>query len=295
MLLATIGMAPCLSVAASEEATASSASAKESGILFRAWRGDSTVFLYGTVHVGAESFYPLSPRVLRPLRQAQALLVEVDLLATDLPETFRRYGTLPADAAPLAIAESDARLVDPLLREARIDPAFARRFKPDVLAGTLGALSAAELGFTTPYAVDSFLLGFARAGGVRVIELEGLKMQLTMNDALPAPRRQAILDDTLTALASGRSTRAAARLVAAWRQHDIDLLTSSDEHGTPADQQQAFLDQMAMRNAAMSRRISALGAEHQHVFAAVGVLHLPGREGLPRLLELDGYRVVRLM
>lgn len=267
----------------------------DGGFLFRAERTDSTVFLYGTIHVGADSFYPLSPRILRPLRQAQALLVEVDLLSPNLPQLFRQHGMLPESANPLSIAAADAARIDPLLRAAQIDPTFARRFKPDVLAMTLSALSASGLGFSTNYSVDSFLLGFARTAGIRVVELEGLAKQLTMNDSLPSSQRQAMLDDALTGLASGRSARSVARIVRAWQTHNLDLLDLNNDDDSPKELHQAFVEQMAARNATMSERIATLGAEYPHLFAAVGVMHLSGPEGIPRILGHQGYRVVRLM
>lgn len=285
--------------AASAASSASPPAGSDGGILYRAERAGATVFVYGTVHVGKASFYPLSPPVLRALRRAQVLLVEVDLLAPDLPQQFRRHGLLPETAPALQIATVDAERIDPMLRAAQIDPTFARRFKPDVLAATLGALSARELGLSTGYSVESFLLGFARAIGIAVVELEGLAAQLSMNDGLSELDRLAILTDALRALADGSALRTVARIVQAWQQHDLDLLaapqTPSSAPASATAVGSRFLHQTSERNAAITERILAQTSSYQRLFAAVGVLHLPGATGVPGRLEQHGFRLTRLL
>ncbi|MDA7417345.1 TraB/GumN family protein [Xenophilus arseniciresistens] len=293
MLLA-LALAPWLKALATPAETPPQAG--EGGLLYRAVRGESTVFLYGTIHVGSASFYPLSPRVLRPLRRAEVLVVEVDLLAPDLASAFRQHGTLPADAPSLSIAEADAQRIDPMLRAAQIDPAFARRFKPEVLAMTLVGLAAAPLGLSTAYGVDYFLLGFARAAGIPVVELEGFAMQMTMNDTLPEAQRQAMLSEALEDLASGHSTRVVSRVVRGWQEHDLSLLDPEADPSRSPELHKIFVKQMAERNEAMAQRIGALsGGQYQRLFVAVGALHLVGPQALPALLERQGYRVARLM
>lgn len=278
---------------------APAAAGSDGGLLFRAERAEATVFVYGTVHMGAASFYPLSPPVLSALRRSQALLVEVDVLAADLPQQFRRHGLLPDGAPSLAFTEADAARIDPMLRAAQIDPVLARRFKPDVLAATLVALSARELGLSTAYSVESFLLGFAGALGIAVIELEGLAAQLCLNDDLPESERRNMLGDVLRALTNGGSQRSVARIIKAWQQHDLGLLEATldpaERGDTSAALHEQFTRQMVTRNAAMVGRIVALGATHQRLFTAVGVLHLPGAQGLPQLLERQGFRITRLL
>jgi hypothetical protein len=49
------------------------------------------------------------------------------------------------------------------------------------------------------------------------------------------------------------------------------------------------------RNAPMAERIDALHTEGKRVLAAVGALHMTGKQGLPKLLAARGYAVQRLV
>ena len=264
------------------------------GILFRATRGDATVLVYGILHVGEESFYPLRPVILQPLRRSQALLVEVDVLAADLPAQFRRYGLLPEGAAPARIEAAHRVRVDQALRSAGIDPAFAARFKSDVLAAMLALASARQLGLTSEYSVDSFVIGFARALDIPVVEMEGLQRQLTLNDGVPAQDLQGSLDEGVQALASGATVRTMARMVRAWRGNDLDLLSRLYTDANAGSTRERQRRQMAQRNEAMADFIAGRAAQVRRQFVAVGVFHLVEPASLQSRLAQRGFAVERV-
>ena len=49
------------------------------GTLYRIVHDGHTAYLFGTIHVGQASFYPLEPVVLRALAQSGKLAVELDI------------------------------------------------------------------------------------------------------------------------------------------------------------------------------------------------------------------------
>jgi uncharacterized protein len=71
-------------------------------------------------------------------------------------------------------------------------------------------------------------------------------------------------------------------LVQAWS--DGDLATLGNYEG---------LDRMA-RNQGMAEAVDRLHQQGKRVFAAVGILHMTGDQGLPKRLEKLGYAVERV-
>src|SRR5450830_1464755 len=54
------------------------AGSAQHGALFKIQDAHHTIYLFGTIHVGAENFYPLAPRVMQALEQAPAIALEID-------------------------------------------------------------------------------------------------------------------------------------------------------------------------------------------------------------------------
>ena len=220
--------------------------------------------------------------------------MEVDVLSRDLPAQFRRYGLLPEGSSPAPIDPQYRDAVEAALHQLKIDPEFASRFKPDVLAATLGIASARRLGLTPDYSVESFLIGFARALAIPVVELEGLQAQLTLNDKLQTQERQQILDQAVKAMVSGESLQSVRRAVRAWRQHDLDALSALDNPPEQRAAHEQLANQIGTRNEAMAEAITARLTPRSRLFVAVGIFHFVGQKSLQAMLQQRGFRVERV-
>ena len=64
------------------------------GALFKVRQGANTLYLFGTIHVGAKDFYPLEPRLAAVLKQAPVLALEIDPLGDQqqLQAAVQRHG-----------------------------------------------------------------------------------------------------------------------------------------------------------------------------------------------------------
>jgi uncharacterized protein YbaP (TraB family) len=64
------------------------------GALFKVQQSGRTLYLFGTIHVGAADFYPLEPQLAQLLEQAPVLALEIDPLGDQqaLAKAVQRYG-----------------------------------------------------------------------------------------------------------------------------------------------------------------------------------------------------------
>lgn len=122
--------------------------------------------------------------------------------------------------------------------------------------------------------------------------LEGARQQLSIFDSLPEEDQI----DLLTAVIQDSDTDAKAeyrKLVEMWLFGDMDRLAEENTRGILADPElRAAL--LIDRNRDWLEKIEGWMPEKGPMLIAVGAAHLAGEDGLPALLQSEGYRVSRI-
>ena len=125
--------------------------------------GNRHFHLIGSIHMGSHDMAPLPTRLLKKLKNADALIVEADVSTSDTPFANSLFSTQPLWQ----------------------------------IAMVLQATQAQKLGLRAEYGIDYQLLQAAKQQHKPVIELEGAENQIAMLLQLP-DKGLALLDDTLT-------------------------------------------------------------------------------------------------
>jgi uncharacterized protein YbaP (TraB family) len=272
------------------------AAAAERGALFKVSGKGHTMVLFGTMHVGLPEFYPLEPRIAQALADAPTLALEVDpgLPPAAIARVMREYGmAAPGSSVPPALR---ARL-ERALGQAGIDPAAVAPLKPWLVAMLLGVHEFALLGYRADLAIDAHLAAQARAGKTKVIELESAATQLALFSGLSDADQLRYLDDSITLMESGRQRAEVRQIVDAWRTADqaaLDAIAArveADQTFSGRFMQKVLLDG---RNGAMADKLMLLLEREDKVVAAIGVLHLLGKNSVPALMRARGVTVERV-
>jgi uncharacterized protein YbaP (TraB family) len=270
------------------------------GALFLVTANGHTMHLFGTMHVGLPQFYPLEPRLMEALDKASTLALELD---PDQPPAtmlaaLRAHGMAPAGAASWsALAPARRARLEQLVRQAGLDPAIASTFKPALLAAMLSLSEFEKIGYQAALAADRFLAQRARAAQVRIMELESIDAQLALLDRMPVEQQWRFLDETTGAIESGAQQDEARKVVDAWGsadQQQLDALSERiavDNSLSGRFTREVLLDG---RNDALADKMALLLANEDNTVAAVGVLHLLGKHGVPALLRARGIKVERV-
>ena len=90
------------------------------GALFKVQDKNNTLYLFGTIHVGAPDFYPLEPTVTRALHEAGAVALEIDPAGDPrmAARAVMKYGMdAPGSTAPADCRQTLAPRVSPLLQK----------------------------------------------------------------------------------------------------------------------------------------------------------------------------------
>ncbi len=282
------------------------------GILWQARKGDARITLVGTFHFDLPGHKALVDRLTPAIAAADALLVELG----------------PEEEATLKAAMlADPKLVmdptGPTLPE-RLDPkdwdavaaAMTERGIPAVIASRMRPWYVAMMMGTSPCmmaqmaqdgkvnGLDWQLMDAAQAAGVPVRALEPWDTVLKMFGGL-TPAEE--IDMIVYALPAARyADDYAATMADAYERGDVwpiwefgrvDAYRHSGLSRAEVDRMTAEAQVMLMddRNAnwmaPLTAAADAAAARGKGVVAAFGALHLPGENGVLRLLERDGWTI----
>ncbi|WP_296510296.1 TraB/GumN family protein [Rhodoferax sp.] len=273
---------------------ASQAQARDRGFLWRVTKDGHSSYLYGTLHVGRETWLAAGPAMAAALQDATTLALELNPLDAD---NVRRMGAALAQAPVRPLAPGQRQRLERQL-QAQCLPIQAVGLSPAelLLSGVALALARRD-GLDAQFGSETFLALFAQQRGMPVVSLETVELQLQALLSPDAAEARQMLEDGLRELEAGTARQSLLELVSMWEHGDQQRLDTYEQWCeclvTPSEklQMQRLLDQ---RNPAMAHQIDALHRSGQRVFAAVGSLHMSGDRGLPAVLGRMGYRVQRL-
>ncbi|MDX8122704.1 TraB/GumN family protein [Janthinobacterium sp. GMG2] len=274
--------------------------AQKRGALFKVQDASHTLYLFGTIHVGAPDFYPLEPTVTQALNGAGALALEIDPGADPRKavSAVLKYGMeAPGSKVPPDCRQTLAPRLAPLLQKYGIAPAAVAPMKPWMLASVLAIGEFSTLGYRSDLAVDSYLSQQAKARKIPVVELESMEGQMALFGAMSPLDQCRFLEDGVASIEEQEQSQEAREIADAWRNADA---AAFDKLAAKAATDPSFAAQFVQkvlldgRNPALADGIANLLAREKSSLAAIGVLHLVGDKSVPDLLRKRGLKVERV-
>jgi uncharacterized protein YbaP (TraB family) len=256
------------------------------------------VYLFGTVHAGKASWYPLPQAVEDAYAASKVLVVEADITNTQaMAKTAKAmiYAP-PASLQTHMPADQYARFRRYLARYS-LPEEQASRMKPFLAISMLVFAEWARAGYNPELGVDAYLLANAKDAGKRVVEIEGIDKQIELMDSLTNDENVALFKGTLDALDSGLTIDQINGMVKAWQDGKPDLMLETarrynDKVAGAAQFEEKFV--WARHNDMAGKIEGYLNDSKERHFVAVGALHLAGPKGLVEMLRKRGYVVKQL-
>lgn len=260
-----------------------------------------TLYVLGTMHVGAEGDAALNEAVEAAWQSTSALAAEVDLAAFSQDRAravsysrallYADGDTADHHLSPETYALGVAQLGLP--------EATLRRMRPAAWLSQAQSLAYEALGLESQWGMDAVLLNRAHQEGRPVYELETVEAQTALMQTMPDAAAEAQLHALLAEKDASRAELLA--LYAAWETGDaetIAALSQAEAERIPADAQadyEAYARRLYdERNQAFAQAALDYLSAGECVLMAVGAAHLPGKEGVVRLLENAGCQAERI-
>ena len=254
-------------------------------------------YLFGSIHMGDKSMYPLPSVVTEAFEASDALAVEIDLSNINQMEMAQKVQQMAIDPEnPLETVLKEETLTEynEYCEETKSPCAMFSTFEPWFAAMTLEALSMQNSGYSEQFGVDMYFLGQAR-NKKEIIELENIDMQLNMLDGMPLNIQDAFLYSVVTK--EGDET---VELVEAWKTGNVEAYVESSfedakEIGISDEDYSYFMDALLYkRNQSMADGLAKLMEDGKSVFAVVGAAHYGGDKSVNHYLEEKGFTIERV-
>ena len=263
------------------------------GFLWEVSKNGRRSFLYGTVHVAKLEWDFPGPTIKAALNASHQVAVELDLADPTLAKRLNAQGRELAErsGARLASAKRDdlAGRLSVQFRRACLDEAGFADATLGSKATSLSLLSARDEGLYPQQAIDSALVGFARATGKSVIELETSGAQANAMGGGPDS-----VEREIERLESGEARTQLIKLTSAWAAGDFPEIEAYFSWCHCEQDQAGIRRLLGDRNAVLADRLADTYETQEGVFAAIGVLHIIGPESVVERLRSRGYSVLRL-
>ena len=257
----------------------------------------NVLYLFGTIHVGKRSFYPLQPQVQDALNASKRLVVEANISNDEGMGDINRVINYKApDNLEKHIPAALFNRLKLQLARLQIPLDAVRPMKPYLVGGFLTVVEFSKLGYDMNLGVDGYLIAKSKDDGRPVLELESQAAQLKLMDGMSRQLQEAFLENAISTLESGNAPDQVTGMVNAWLAGDVSLMqevaASVNKGKRMTDQLDAVL--LHSRHDEMLKKIVYyLEGDVPH-FVAVGSLHLLGPKGLVEMLKARGYEVKQL-
>jgi len=258
--------------------------------LWRVSDGDTTVYLFGTVHALPEGAQWYDARIQRAFAASDELVTEIDMATSGTSASQLAQAAVLGGGRNLRqlMRPEDRAQYETALTALGVPVAALDPVEPWFAALNLTMLPLLQSGFNPDEGVDQVLT--EHGAGKRHTALETVEEQVALFDGLPMDSQLALLDGAVEGAPDVVATLDA--MVASWLKGDADGLAAlmNSDMDDPALAARLLYD----RNAHWSDWIEARLAQPGTVFMAVGAGHLAGTGSVQDLLGRRGLVVERI-
>ncbi|MFL6842079.1 MAG: TraB/GumN family protein [Sphingomicrobium sp.] len=271
------------------------AQAKAAPALWSISDADTTVYLFGTIHLLPPNYQWRTSRFDEAVAGSQQLVVETIVDENNPTEMMSALASLAfsPNLPPIAqrVPPEKRAALEAAIRKSGLPRPTFDRLETWAAAFMLLGDQFRDMGLKTDEGVEMVLRSSFARQGKSVGELETNREQLSYFDGLPEEAQRALLEGAIDEPKT--MSKDFERMLTAWARGDVEGIAQTFNHDLAAVPalRQALLDR---RNANWSRWVEQRMAKPGSIMIAVGAGHLAGRDSLVDRLKRSGYKVRRV-
>lgn len=272
-------------------ASASTATAARPA-LWKVSDADTTVWLFGTIHVLPPELHWLDGPVARALRQSSLLVTELpETSPADMQAAVVAHALLPQGQTLRALlTEADRIKFDAATAQLGFGPAAFDNAQPWLAAMSLALVPVRNAGYDPAKGADEAIAAEAKAMGLPREGLESADSQMALFAGLPREVQLKYLREVIDGIPTIKTELA--DMVRAWSTGQADKVAELDNDKQDDPRMVAAL--ITDRNRAWADWIAKRLNQPGTVFMAVGAGHLAGKDSVQAMLTQRGLTVTRV-
>jgi uncharacterized protein YbaP (TraB family) len=281
-----LAFAPALAASAKEPEAAAQHIVHAHPALWIAKDHDTTIYLFGTVHLLKPEIQWFEGNVRKAFDKSQDVVLEVAEEETGTQgKLMQRALDIDGPTITSRLPEASRAKYLAALESHGLAPILFERVKPWFAAITLSVLPLRNHGYDPASGADHRIKLMAKEAGKTLIGLETSDQQIGFFESLPDPLQIQMLDETLNELPQLGDT--IGNMIAAWSAGEPEKLAAlmNDTLEVNPELEQRLLTD---RNVRWADWITARMEKPGTVFMAVGAGHLAGASSVQALLAQRG-------
>jgi uncharacterized protein YbaP (TraB family) len=255
---------------------------------------DSTIYLFGTIHVLKPDTKWRSPTIDKALNDSGDLTIEV--LGADDPAAMQplvlKYGVDQTTPLSKKLAPEDLKRIQVLAQGAGVPPQALEIMRPWLASISLAMLPIMKAGYDPKSGVEQVVQAQMKAAGKPAASLETLDQQIRFFADMPTKVEVEMLKSTLDDAEEGPAK--IDKMVTAWASGNTKELETEFVTEMKADYADVYDVLITDRNVAWSKQLKTKLDGKGVSFVAVGAGHLVGPDSVQAQLAKLGIKAERV-
>lgn len=256
---------------------------------------DTTIYLFGTVHLLPADTDWHYPGLDKALAASQTLYIELtdDDQAT-VAALVLRHGLDPTHPLSGLLEPAELQKLEAAATQAGVPGGMQalNMMRPWLAALTLAAAPLLKAGLDPQHGVDKQLKAQMLAAGKPVLGLETAEQQIRLLADMPESTQIAFLRSTLRDIDKGPAQLT--ELIDAWKTGDIARIARIEDEDMRQQSPELYQRLLVQRNQAWAAKIARLLKQPGTIFIAVGAAHLAGPDSVQAQLDKMAIEATRL-
>jgi uncharacterized protein YbaP (TraB family) len=297
-LLRRVGAAlglPLLIAGSAVPATAAPAAHVAHPALWAVSDADTTVYLFGTIHLLPANYKWRTPKFDQAVAGSQQLVLETIVDENNPQEMMAAMASLAfsPNLPPLAkrVPPEKVPALEAAMKKSGLPVQAFDRMETWAAAFILLGNQFRDLGLKNGEGVETVLRNSFTSQGKAIGELESNKEQLSYFDKLPEQAQRQLLEGAIEDNASMSGDFS--QMLGAWSRGDVESIAKSFNRDLSASPELKEV-LLQRRNANWSQWVEKRMASPGSIMVAVGAGHLAGGDSVVEMLKRQGYKVRRL-
>lgn len=256
---------------------------------------DTTIYLFGTVHLLPNDVDWHSPALDRALQQSQSLYIEItDDNQAHMTALVMHYGIDPAHPLSGLLTNKENAALDAAAKTAGVPGGSAALnvMRPWLAALTLSVAPLLKAGLDPTKGVDKQIKARMEKAGKPVHGLETAEQQIRFLADMPPAMQLSFLRQTLRDTENAQTELTA--LIDAWKNGDTARLAQLENEDLQHYSPKLYRTLIVKRDKAWAGKIATLLKAPGTVFISVGAAHLAGPDSVQVELKKMGIETARL-
>lgn len=291
---AALGL-PLLIAGSAVPATAAPAAHVAHPALWAVSDADTTVYLFGTIHLLPANYKWRTPKFDQAVAGSQQLVLETIVDENNPQEMMAAMASLAfsPNLPPLAkrVPPEKVPALESAMKKSGLPVQAFDRMETWAAAFILLGNQFRDLGLKNGEGVETVLRNSFTSQGKAIGELESNKEQLSFFDKLPEQAQRQLLEGAIEDNASMSGDFS--QMLGAWSRGDVESIAKSFNRDLSASPELKEV-LLQRRNANWSQWVEKRMASPGSIMVAVGAGHLAGRDSVVEMLKRQGYKVRRL-